>query len=293
MRKDVRFGLTIGAILLAVLVVYVLVVPGGDEPDLVTFDTLDPVITETEEATDTGPSILDQVTPVVTETPSFESTTPDNVPALTETPIAAVGAAEQFDWDAMLTHGRLIAVEQPRSNRQPAAQPINERATAPQNMAIPGDTGAHLPSQSTGGGTSSVAAQTYTVKSGDNFWTIAQAVYGDGRHYTRIEQANPGVNSNRLRVGQELRLPALSESATAAPTTVSRSAGSSALGARQYRVQQNDSLHRIAQKLYGDGSRWEEIYNLNRQAIGADPGKLKLDMVLQLPEEPSAVSSSR
>lgn len=288
MRKDVRFGLTIGAILLAVLVVYVLVVPGGNEPDLVTLDTLDGVTPDIEQPADTGPSILDQVTPLANnDTPAPSITTPDNTASVTETPIAAVGASDQYDWDAMLTHGRLMAVERSPITPQPA--PVVERSPAGSNMAIPGDTPARLPEAPATAG----FPRTHTVASGDNFWTIAEAVYGDGRHFKAIEQANPGVNSSRLRIGQEIRLPALTDSTSSAQPLASRSTGNAAVGSRQYRVQQNDSLHRIAQKLYNDGSRWEEIYNLNRQAIGADPAKLKLNMVLELPEVPTAVTSSR
>ncbi len=288
MRKDVRFGLTIGAILLAVLVVYVLVVPGGSEPDLVTLDTLDPIAAESQASTDSDSSFLDEITPVTTETPRIETTTPESAPVVTETPVAAINTTEQFDWDAMLTHGRLIAVEQPQETRQPAQRPAVEQPVAPVQAPVA------TPARSIETSTPSLsAAQTYTVKAGDNFWTIAQAVYGDGSYYKLIEQANPGVNPNNLRIGQELRLPARSEGASPVRSQGGRNSSDSALGARQYRVQKNDSLHRIAQKLYGDGSRWQEIYQLNRQTIGSDPAKLKLGMVLQLPEEPTSVSANR
>lgn len=290
MRKDVRFGLTIGAILLAVLVVYVLVVPGGNDPDLVSLDTLDPILPTTDEpAENTGPSILDRVTPLANDTPlRVETTTPDNTASVTQTPIAAVGAADQYDWDAILTHGRMMAVD--RTPTTP--QPIAGRSTPPiQETFIP--TAPQLTQPTLTNSAAAEFPRTHIVASGENFWTIAQAVYGDGRHFKLIEQANPGVDSSRLRIGQELRLPALPANTTAAQPAASRTAVNVTLDARQYRVQQNDSLHRIAQKLYNDSTRWEEIYRLNRQTIGADPAKLKLGMVLQLPETPTAVSISR
>lgn len=286
MRKDVRFGLTIGAILLAVLVVYVLVVPGRNEPDLVSLETLDPAGTSAEE-TESGPSILDLVEPPVTQT-TVTDVRQAEAPIVTETPIAAA-PQQQFDWEAMLTHGRLIAVEQTTEQAQPsaAAQPAPVQRTVARGEDYPALTRHTETSRATP--TADSTSQTYIVKSGDNFWVIAQAVYGDGRHYKLIEQANPGVDSSNLKIGQELRIPPLSTAATPAAGITSHSA--TTLGPRQYRVQPNDSLHRIAQKLYGDGSRWQEIYDLNRQTIGSNPARLKVDMILQLPEEPIRAAS--
>lgn len=48
---------------------------------------------------------------------------------------------------------------------------------------------------------------TYTVAKGDTFWSIAQQVYGDGKLWTKIEQANPGVDMNALKVGQVIKIP--------------------------------------------------------------------------------------
>lgn len=55
----------------------------------------------------------------------------------------------------------------------------------------------------------------YAVKKGDTLSSIAAAHFGDKKFYKLIEQANPGVDSRKLTVGQELILPA--KSATQAP----------------------------------------------------------------------------
>jgi len=47
----------------------------------------------------------------------------------------------------------------------------------------------------------------YVVKPGDTLWQIAANEYGDGAMHALIEQANPGVDSSSLRVGQALTLP--------------------------------------------------------------------------------------
>jgi hypothetical protein len=50
-----------------------------------------------------------------------------------------------------------------------------------------------------------------------------------------------------------------------------------------YTVRSGDTLWGIAQKSLGDGNRWREIYDLNRDVIGADPNRIQAGMVLRLP----------
>ena len=61
-------------------------------------------------------------------------------------------------------------------------------------------------------------AGTYIVQKGDTggFSAIAKKVYDDGTLWPAIQQANPGVDTRRLRVGQELIIPSLSKARSAA-----------------------------------------------------------------------------
>jgi len=43
-----------------------------------------------------------------------------------------------------------------------------------------------------------------------------------------------------------------------------------------------DNLTKIALKFYGDGSRWYEIYEMNKAIIGANPSYLKIGTVLTI-----------
>ncbi|MCI8808840.1 MAG: LysM peptidoglycan-binding domain-containing protein [Oscillibacter sp.] len=55
-----------------------------------------------------------------------------------------------------------------------------------------------------GGGT------TYTVKKGDNLWTLAKKFYGSGADYTKIYEANRGViggNPSLIYPGQTFTIP--------------------------------------------------------------------------------------
>lgn len=58
--------------------------------------------------------------------------------------------------------------------------------------------------------TSPPAAKTYTVKTGDCLWKIAQKYYGNGSQYTKIYNANKGTigsNPNLIYPGQVLKIP--------------------------------------------------------------------------------------
>jgi nucleoid-associated protein YgaU len=49
-----------------------------------------------------------------------------------------------------------------------------------------------------------------------------------------------------------------------------------------YTVKAGDTLGKIAQELYGDGSRWTEIYEANKDQI-ADPNVIEIGQVLRIP----------
>ena len=51
------------------------------------------------------------------------------------------------------------------------------------------------------------AGTTYKIVKGDTYWSIAQRVYGDGKLWPKIQQANPGVDMNSLKVGQVIKIP--------------------------------------------------------------------------------------
>lgn len=49
--------------------------------------------------------------------------------------------------------------------------------------------------------------RTYTIKKGDSYWKIAQAVYGDPLRMQDIVDANPQVDPKKLQIGDEIVLP--------------------------------------------------------------------------------------
>ena len=84
----------------------------------------------------------------------------------------------------------------------PSAAAPSAYTPAPQPAAMTYDTSiTSTPTAGAGAGGS------YTVKRGDTLYGIARAKYGDGKQYTRIVAANPGVSPQSLKVGQTLTIP--------------------------------------------------------------------------------------
>jgi nucleoid-associated protein YgaU len=150
-----------------------------------------------------------------------------------------------------------------------------------------------------------VAGGTHIVRSGETFSSIAQSAYGSAAFYPAILRANPTVNPNNLKPGTQITLPKLDEvkgsgGATAstaehagAPTSAAAAQSDVKIDqAKQYKVQSGDSLYKISLKLYGKSSYVDRIYEANKQTIGSDPKKLKLGMILNLPERPATPLAS-
>jgi 5'-nucleotidase len=82
--------------------------------------------------------------------------------------------------------------------------------------------------------------------------------------------------------------PALaSPAASPAVAAATASPSSSADGEQTYEVKAGDTLLTISEEVYGDATKWRKIYDANKDLIGADPDKLKLDMKLKIPPKDS------
>ncbi|MCW8133253.1 MAG: LysM peptidoglycan-binding domain-containing protein [Planctomycetota bacterium] len=134
------------------------------------------------------------------------------------------------------------------------------------------------------------SANVYVVKSGDTLSGISNQFFA-GRTQSGIKAilaANKDVipDANRLRPGMKLKIPNLPETAsktealkTANPVAEKPKTTTAAEGT--YVVQSGDTLERIARKLLNNGSRWNEIYEMNRDRI-SDPGRLRVGMQLKV-----------
>ena len=126
------------------------------------------------------------------------------------------------------------------------------------------------------------SARLYTVEAGDSLSSIALTLYGSATKWVDIAQANPLVDPNRLKVGQELKLPDLGSAGEANAAATTEADDLPRRGAR-YTVQAGDSLSSVAKQFYNSASKWELIYQANRQAIGTDPGNVKVGTELLIP----------
>jgi nucleoid-associated protein YgaU len=144
-----------------------------------------------------------------------------------------------------------------------------------------------------------VAGSQHVVRSGETFSSIAQAVYGSAAYYPHLIRANPNANPNNLKLGTVLTIPKVEDVKATGPATpvggvmkVGAADDVKIDPARQHRVAPGDSLYKISLKHYGTPNYLEAIYEKNRQQIGANPTRLKLGMILDLPEKTAVAETT-
>lgn len=116
-----------------------------------------------------------------------------------------------------------------------------------------------------------VPSKTYVVRQGDDLSKISQRAYNDGNNFGVIYEANKNVigpNPGSISPGQILYIPVLNTKPEPG---------------KEYIVLSGDYLFLIAERAYGDGNRFMEIYNANRDVIGADPTVLVPGTRLRIP----------
>jgi nucleoid-associated protein YgaU len=133
------------------------------------------------------------------------------------------------------------------------------------------------------------------VKGGDTPATIAREHLGDASRWTEIARLNPGLDAKSLKIGQTLKLPGGAAAPTAgvqpAPTAKKPGAAPGAAVASGeplavHRIGQGDTLYKLAQKYYGDASRWKLIQDANPTVVGGGVSAMRLDSELIIPALP-------
>jgi nucleoid-associated protein YgaU len=326
MRKDVKFGLTVGAILVATLIVYVIVLSGaglgsaGHQDSSATIAIKSPDNSAPAAPSDSAaptPAHSDESTGTITPAPAAISppptvATPDTAAPATQ---PTAGTSSNFDWDYGLNHGGTPAASvapahtvtptidsNPAAsaaaptvditNRPPTIDNIVPMLAAPMSADPPATQPApeaNVPVSTIDPPPVAVAApqRVHVIESGENLWTIAQAVYGNGALYTKIIAANPGLDPKDLKVGKKLVIPDVS-GAEKSPATPAAATDAPLDPTKEYRIASGDTLEKISRKLYGNPSMQDSIYQLNKSLIGDDPDKLKVGWVLKLPQAPAA-----
>ncbi|MBF2052027.1 MAG: LysM peptidoglycan-binding domain-containing protein [Candidatus Sericytochromatia bacterium] len=147
------------------------------------------------------------------------------------------------------------------------------------------------------GAAAQLQTHSYTVRSGDSLWQIAQRELGNGDAWPDLYAQNReaiGPDPNRLQPGTVLQVQGRTVP-TPSPRPAADPAGETASAASEnsYTVRSGDSLWKIAERELGNGAAWPELYALNQETIGPSPDRLQPGMVLQLrPADPAAAPAS-
>ena len=119
--------------------------------------------------------------------------------------------------------------------------------------------------------------KTYTVKSGDHLWAIAEKIYGSGYNWVDLANANNLENPSIIYAGTKLIVP------NVAPKTLTVQAApkiANPIMGNSYTVVRGDCLWNIAVRAYGDGYKWTEIARANNLV---NPDLIFSGNVLRLP----------
>ena len=125
-------------------------------------------------------------------------------------------------------------------------------------------------------------AATHVVKSGDNLYRIAKNY---GISVKQLEQANPQVTPNSLRIGAKLVIPSKTTSSAPAAAASSSSHQTESI-AGSYEVKAGDNLSKIA-RLQGT-----TVAALQAANPGLNPTKMAIGQKIQIPGSSSASSAS-
>ncbi|MGO8929565.1 MAG: LysM peptidoglycan-binding domain-containing protein [Limisphaerales bacterium] len=162
-------------------------------------------------------------------------------PAPTETPSGSPAEVSAAD-----TNGTAVANQKPEADSPvpPSFEPVpTSPETVTNTVAETATNRASTPAP--------VAAKQYAVLKGDSFYKVARA---NGVSLKALTEANPGIDSTKLKVGQVLQLPVGAEPGTtisasapaAADGTGSQPTASSSKAQSRYVVKSGDSLGQIA-----------------------------------------------
>ena len=314
MRKDVRLGLAVGGVLLAVILVGIIV--GHQKKNEVGLDQGKGIVKPPD---DSG-SGLDVTAPSkdTKAEPNDASHSSPAPPAAHDPQREPTDKGDDGDkapskqWDLLFASSAQDPLK-PSLTGSPKADSVDTAATNRQSSPN-GPDSAFAPEakrvepavvldrdNTPATRPSSSVPRTHKVEAGETLSSIARTYYGQARYYLAIQKANPNLDPKRIRPGMTINLPSASEvksnAAQDSGTSGSRSARSGDKrqapvdSSKQYVVQSGDTLSHIALKLYGRRDKAEQLYIANKDVIGPDSGRLKIGMVLKLPEAPVSSSS--
>jgi nucleoid-associated protein YgaU len=112
-------------------------------------------------------------------------------------------------------------------------------------------------------------SSTYTVRPGDDLWTISENVYNDGYKWVEIAKLNKLQNPGLIYAGSKLIIPTQKQVKQVAinpsPTVKIQNTqlSNNPITGTTYVIKSGDNLWNICVRAYGDGYRWPEIAKIN------------------------------
>lgn len=131
------------------------------------------------------------------------------------------------------------------------------------SVEVPGINSSAEEKELEAGGNKEENKNIYEVGTGESLWMISEKIYGSGNKWVELARINGLKNPNIIHSGNKLIL-------SSAPVKTD-----------SYVVKRGDSLWKIAVNLYGDGYKWTEIWNANRNLIG-NPNQIEIGMSLAI-----------
>lgn len=131
--------------------------------------------------------------------------------------------------------------------------------------------------------TAVASTRTIDVKSGDTLSELASKHMGSAALWEDLLEANKDQlkDEHSLQVGMKLRVPGTTSQAQA-PVAVDKPTTTRSSSGKTYTVKPGDNLTEIAEKMLGDGNRWREIFEANRDKMqSAD--RVKVGQKLRIP----------
>ena len=313
MRRDSRIGMAIGGVLVAVLLVYAVVVPKNNKKK-VTLDTtgIQAQATSDSDISAAGGGSVSQPNISTANLPTPASDPGATKTSKTEKPESHIYPDREGDsapasgnnasgtkWAELLAadHVDGFTPSGDTAKRETTDEVSSNTDTALKpnviNVAKPNTSATTQPS-------SNLSASTHRVAAGETFSSIAQAYYGDSKYAGKIAKANPNVDARRLRPGMTIHLPGKGDAVETASTDSGATTHAKhglvkvvADSTKEYVVRSGDNLYKISMRLYGRGDKADSIYQLNKEQMGSDAGRLKVGMVLKLPQPPTSSASAR
>ena len=128
-------------------------------------------------------------------------------------------------------------------------------------------------------------SSTYTIKAGDDLWSISENIYSSGYKWLEIAKVNKLENPGLIHVGNKLSIPKIEKEKMTmqdnmAALESNKIITNSAISGTTYTIKEGDNLWDISVRAYGDGYRWVELAKVNKIE---NPDLIFSENVLKIP----------